>query len=103
MTSANSALYSKKRVARHMFEILVLTTKRPFLRSLVDFSVDRVYDPIPIPHDQSGILANATTTTDTIPAERTLGMEEVMIELQRESLSCKARYCVCIFNHLFPQ
>ena len=42
--------------------------------------LDRVYDPSPIPHDQPGILANATTTTDTIPAERTLRMEDAMID-----------------------
>ena len=47
--------------------------------------LDMVYDPSPIPHDQPGILANATTTTDTIPAERTLGMEDVMTESKRES------------------
>ena len=47
--------------------------------------LDRVYDPSPIPHDQPGILANTTTTTDTIPGQRTLGMEEVTIESQRES------------------
>ena len=45
----------------------------------------RVSDPSPIPHDQPGILANAKTTTDTIPAERTLGMEDVMTDETDES------------------
>ena len=36
----------------------------------------RVYDPSPIPHDQQDILANVKTTTDTIPAEQTLGFGE---------------------------
>ena len=45
----------------------------------------RVSDPSPIPHDQPGILANAKITTDTIPAERTLGMEDVMTDETDES------------------
>ena len=45
----------------------------------------RVSDPSPIPHDQPGILANAKTTTDTIPAELTLGMEDVMTDETGES------------------
>jgi len=38
MTSANSALYPKKRVARHTYEFLVLAAKRPFRWPPVDFS-----------------------------------------------------------------
>ena len=45
----------------------------------------RVSDPSPIPNDQPGILANAKITTDTTPAERTLGMEDVMTDETGES------------------
>ena len=47
--------------------------------------LDRVHEPSPVPHDQPGILANATTTTDTIPGQWTRGLEDVMIDETGES------------------
>ena len=49
--------------------------------------LDRVCDTSPIPHDQSGTLVNATTTTDTIPGQWTRGVADVRTDEMGESLA----------------